>query len=669
MKIILSVLVLFMNLNHYVFCDINAQLEPSRTSGVAPLFVFFDATGTTDTSVILPFHELYYDWNFGDTSSGIWTYSGKSRNSSTGVVSAHVFEDPGTYSVELTIKNLNGDSANQAVIISVQDPDVVFNGTNTICFSQTGDFTQSPPGALTITTSSYSEVMSYISTGKRLLLRRGETWNADLVTIDNHGPGIIGSFGTGADPILNNGFFKLASGIKFDTSDLNTYDWRIMDLQFINGGYAVDSDGEVRDILLLRLHISDYTYPSIMFTGDILLYYNANHGQNHQPHNRLAIVDCNISQVSGWTVFGDIRRFALMGCYLGPSLTSHVIRFEFLNKAVISNNYITEGASQRHLIKLHGPDWAGSALFPPETYTEKVIFSDNFFNGGSEDWFVAIGPTNGASDERIRDIIFERNFFNSGNTNQILLILWSSFITVRNNIFNLSYAQFHTAISIKQRGIEPAPENISIYNNTVYSNDVGDFTFVSINPEVSNTIVRNNLGSAPNANYPQMINGSGSGLIESNNLLTDNPGFIIYIPVNPEDFNLQSGSPAIDSGIEVVVFDDYSDSIRPFNDIWDIGAYEYVETSGIDENIYIETENIRVVRSVSSLPGLYFSTPFNINVKIDIFDISGRFVTNLFNGNFEGERLFNFKSDISGSYIYRITADEKVYYGQIIVIY
>ncbi len=44
-----------------------------RTTGVAPLAVFFDASGTTSSAVTSrPFHEIQYQWNFGDPGAGNW---------------------------------------------------------------------------------------------------------------------------------------------------------------------------------------------------------------------------------------------------------------------------------------------------------------------------------------------------------------------------------------------------------------------------------------------------------------------------------------------------------------------------------------------------------------------------------------------------------------------
>ncbi|MEK7706276.1 MAG: MopE-related protein, partial [Myxococcota bacterium] len=88
---------------------LSVSLVAARTSGVAPLAVFFDASGTTDTAVTSrPFHELEYRWDFGDPAGGAtWAYGARpgssSKNVALGPVAAHVFESPGTYTVALSV--------------------------------------------------------------------------------------------------------------------------------------------------------------------------------------------------------------------------------------------------------------------------------------------------------------------------------------------------------------------------------------------------------------------------------------------------------------------------------------------------------------------------------------------------------------------------------------
>src|SRR5688572_12692926 len=115
-----------------------AQIVPSvvasRLSGVAPLFVFFDATGTTDPTTARPFHDLEYRWDFRDLGSGYWSTTGLQKNFAKGPVTGHVFETPGTYTVNYFVRNAAGSTPVQYVQqINVQDPNVVFSGSNTLC--------------------------------------------------------------------------------------------------------------------------------------------------------------------------------------------------------------------------------------------------------------------------------------------------------------------------------------------------------------------------------------------------------------------------------------------------------------------------------------------------------------------------------------------------------
>src|SRR5258706_8996785 len=75
---------------------ITPSLVPSRTSGVAPLAVFFDATGTTAVGATNPLPELGYYWNFGDSLS-VWNTTGASKNLASRPGAAHVFQVPRTH--------------------------------------------------------------------------------------------------------------------------------------------------------------------------------------------------------------------------------------------------------------------------------------------------------------------------------------------------------------------------------------------------------------------------------------------------------------------------------------------------------------------------------------------------------------------------------------------
>ncbi len=117
------------------------------TSGVAPFAVFFDAV-VDNSNVMQPeiidgrkeYADIYYSWDFGDPGKGNWPESDKSKNHDIGYVASHIYHDPGTYTVTLTVTDREGGTNIYTQEITVQDPDVVFSGENTICISSSGNF-------------------------------------------------------------------------------------------------------------------------------------------------------------------------------------------------------------------------------------------------------------------------------------------------------------------------------------------------------------------------------------------------------------------------------------------------------------------------------------------------------------------------------------------------
>lgn len=64
---------------------ISLRLAASRVTGTAPLAVHFDASDTTTTIAgVQPFHDIRYEFNFGDDRGQNWTISGLSKNTQTG---------------------------------------------------------------------------------------------------------------------------------------------------------------------------------------------------------------------------------------------------------------------------------------------------------------------------------------------------------------------------------------------------------------------------------------------------------------------------------------------------------------------------------------------------------------------------------------------------------
>jgi hypothetical protein len=262
------------------------------------------------------------------------------------------------------------------------------------------------------------------------------------------------------------------------------------------------------------------------------------------------------------------RRLAILGNTIQDIATSHVLRVWQGRKCVISNNKLHNPGGGRHALKLHGPAYNDGR---PETRYVEV--SDNDILGRV--WSVAIGPQDNGQDERLSHIVFERNLLRPEQSIQVDLEIWARNVTIRNNIFNATGSyQYYEAISVGQRGIEPASANVQILNNTVYrGNSASELTAVSISSVASNVRVQNNLVYAPSVSTKSVVSGSCSGLVNDHNLMMTSLGMV---SPSTGDFRLTSGSPAIDAGTPLNwVRTDYVGTARPKGSQYDIGAYEY----------------------------------------------------------------------------------------------
>ena len=578
---------------------------PSRFTGVAPLSVFFDTAGTAGTpgtmatATTRPFHDLEYRWDFGDPAGGAtWSYGARpgasSKNSATGPVASHVFETPGTYIVSVSATDGTNTESNSCAKIVVQYADAIFSGTNTICFSTTGTFTGCPAGATQVTTSNFTTAINtYQATNRRLLFRRGEVFTAaSSARINTTGPGIVGAFGAGAAPIV-----RMTGGTQIlqlsSATTPSIKDWRVMDLEFDGMGIAtvgVNADGKFNQLLALRLNIHD-TMRGIAADPNVLDWWNSDGNPAHAGHTIYedwAIINSTITGCIGcggdWRIYVSAKRNSIQGNMLDNMVTggSHVIRSEYTGKGVIGNNTIARAGGTQHAIKLHAEEWTVPGVRNPGgvgTYTEQVFIADNKLIGANNAWTVALAPTNSGVDERLRDIIVERNWLTAGAGTQVALYSTAAETTIRNNICDMTGAFIHTCVEVTQRGVEPSPSNVRVYNNTFYSGSMGDFTGVNIGTATNVTVI-NNLGSASSATSPVMISGTGSGIIQSNNVLGSPAAlFVSAMPSTPADFSLSLSSPARDykPTVSVPVWSDFFRSDRPQSGVpgtIDIGAIE-----------------------------------------------------------------------------------------------
>lgn len=582
---------------------------PSRLSGVAPLSVFFDATTTSAIATTRPFHDLEYRWNFGENIGVLAALPGGAnwingstqgnRNSATGPVAGHVYETPGTYTVTLSATDGTNTVLNSCTQIVVQDPDLVFADTKTTCVAATNLPVQGvggcPAHANTAVQPNFATAISnYALSGRRILFKRGDIFtSSSIASIVNTGPGTLGAFGSGAAPIVrmsgNTTILLLSSA-----TTPNIKDWRVIDLELDGmanpSSMGIGSAGSINQVTLLRLKIHD-THNGISFSDSILDWLNSHSYPGQTMWDQISIVDSSVLHTIGGAGGNGVglaaKRLLMLGNLVDDSIAAeHILRIFNVNKGVISNNTLSRQATAKAIIKMHGPTWL-NGMPPPVvagSYTEQALISDNqLVASNGTDWTVNTGPQNAQSDERLRNIIVERNWFVGGNTTQVDLVVNAVEETIRNNICVNKSGKF---IQVSYRsgtstGLEPPPLNVRVYNNTVYSNSSaqsGDVIVADIRAPSTNTSVYNNLGSAPFVINPILINNMGTGTIQGNNLLNNNPSalFVNSTPAIPLDFNLKSlPNPARDAGLSTIpVMSDFFRVSRPLNGITDIGAIE-----------------------------------------------------------------------------------------------
>ena len=138
----------------------------SRIEGVAPLAVFFDASETTGLEGgRLPARQLLL---------GLWRHECR-RVDDDGVGAQYgyrVCDGPTssrqreTYEVTTTVIDRIGRSGVPATLtITVGDPEDVYEGTNTRCVSQTGDFAGAPQDAEQVTSNDFAEQVAWVNGG------------------------------------------------------------------------------------------------------------------------------------------------------------------------------------------------------------------------------------------------------------------------------------------------------------------------------------------------------------------------------------------------------------------------------------------------------------------------------------------------------------------------
>jgi len=407
----------------------------------------FDATASSvGASGTHPFHDLSYEFNFGDNAAGNWTISGQPKNTQAGgPLAAYVFERPGTYTVTVRAQAPNGQFSQTSTQVTVTDPAVHYAGTRTVCVSTSANYAGCPAGAAQQT------ALPTPLSGKRVLLRRGESFPA--VQVRNTDDDVqVAAFGTGAKPRIA----RVQIGDGRPTTANFPDEITIMDMDVAAGIQQIASASR---LLLLRNDLDDPATTALnqIDIGAALHYWAVSDPWRviptsafHQPREIFVVENRVIGSSASGTAtsgnfYGTASRLALLGNEMGRA-GQHTVRLFNAHKTVLAHNNlkgISTGGAQ-HPLKIHsgglGEYHDNFATSGQSWRASHIVIADNIMSDPADNNYqtLTVRPQNAGenSGEGIEDVIIESNRFHRGpNTNGDIIIVGRRMTTRGNTRF------------------------------------------------------------------------------------------------------------------------------------------------------------------------------------------------------------------------------------------
>jgi hypothetical protein len=401
----------------------------------------------------------------------------------------------------------------------------------------------------------------------RIFFRRGDTFTVTSEwIIDRAGPCLVAPYGNSddADPVIQWASSHTGPGLIFAGNGQGN-DWRFVNIHLRGPGqgtgYGLHQFGRMENDLFLTCKFTHWQYGVAMREVSTSTLATA-----------CAFVSCEFSNNSvraGW--FGGLK----LGLLGNVMVSNQQTRVFHAARSIIAHNDMQGGqnASNGDTFKCHGQAWLNPVQF--------LVISDNDFGGNDGGpWPVEVAPQSGAdhANEPMLDILIERNRFGGNGTTQVGLILAARNVCIRNNVFIATGVMpWYDAIVMFKRSLAPAPDNVRVYNNTLYRGDTGTaITFCNISADSSNTQVMNNVLCAPSSTTRNMLNGSGSGLVYDANY-NKIVSASAFTNATGGNFTPNTGSPVLNAGQTLMwVRDDLMTTDRPQQGAYDIGAVERV---------------------------------------------------------------------------------------------
>lgn len=519
------------------------NVQTSRTSGDAPLYVQFDLSGTTVNGSSC-FNTCDFRGYAGHAKSGTHANgaSGKSRAQLEHGVMGYVYPEPGTYTAVFLACNTDGCTRATSTI-TVTDPLVTHAG-KVACLYLTVAGT-CPDKSTPIQISNLSSLATRINTnGDRLILfKGGETFPCTGTTnLANGSTARIRSYGTGK------AIWSRASGnCQVATSGAN--DIAISDIDFRGEGgmtsdplFSISPAGSVGSAQITLYNITGSGAQGLVICGASGL---------TTAYDQIGIFSNTFTGkvgTQGYNIFCSGRRISVVDNNLTNSITEWTVaRFSQVERYVFAHNTVSEPGGTYSNLQIRGPDYsAGSGGFAANSYSEKIVVTDNRFTGITGA-MVQIAPQDTIYDEYIRLVKIAGNLWErtGGSTSTFALSVEATDVSIDRNVFSSTNGQntsFVNIVSNSAVGV-PVPNNIRIYHNTFYSGGVNG-TAISVTGSATNvTTGFNCYWKSSTAGTQTLLSGVSAG---TGDCTPSEGGASPFAggssPVNMIDFRLAPGS-------------------------------------------------------------------------------------------------------------------------------
>lgn len=552
------------------YTGITPVFTASVTTGVAPLSVCFDSSGTTAANTSHAWRDCLFGHDSGDATAGNFTHGERpgwsKRKHIGGPTWGYVYETPGTYPSTHAIWDGTG-WVSRTIEILVLDPDVVFAGTNTICCSLTGDFTGAKAGADLQTVASLAAAFGFLASGKRVLLNGSDAWTTSASyyltgTKDNM---VFGSFnGTATITMTNVNIVCVLnsagiSRIKFQDLNFNG--------SSVAGIFAMGSTGlDITGVDFHNVHAYD--------CGGLWVNSGSNLIRNW------SMSKCLIERVKGGGgycgIFCSATNVVMVdSAVLDATAAEHNIRFQYIGKGYIGGVTATDCAANKHVLTVRNPAWAGGSNVnvPAGTYTEYVTISDCYFAGNTS-YITSIQSASASLDARTRRTIWERNRTRSLGSGAGTGLAISGFENIsRNNVYDMTLGpSYVNAVSLISNSTYTSDGNQS-WNDTMYTNGAHAqeaSLFTSSASAGTNSAVINGLQYSPSTNRAPVIGANAVATTTVTTTTSDaqakalNPLFVGPL-TGIAGFALDTGSPYATGKTQGRNYSDALDKIRVSN--------------------------------------------------------------------------------------------------------